>query len=173
MKKEITLKVKPGQWGELAKVAEDIRAQEKTLWSGGKMGEYAMALSLNGYADRIEIALGIQPRPKTYYTPPAALDVIAGDRPLDAVMMNPPFAGLNPQTKTTKKEDNMPTKLSAFLIALHSHELNIIEGDFWEDDDQILAVAIAYQLYTQLEQRNYTLGRIADALEKLARKEAK
>ena len=27
MKKEITLKVKPGKWGELAKVAEDIRAR--------------------------------------------------------------------------------------------------------------------------------------------------
>ena len=117
MKKEITLKVKPGQWGELAKIAEDIRAQEKTLWSGGKMGEYAMALSLNGYADRIEIALGIQPRPKTYYTPPAALDVIAGDRPLDAVMMNPPFAEEKPLYAENLRKAGIRSGCFAYLFA--------------------------------------------------------
>ena len=82
MKKEITLKVKPGQWGELAKVAEDIRAQEKTLWSGGKMGEFAMALSLNGYADRIEIALGIQPRPRVFRTPETVIDAVTQNPPM-------------------------------------------------------------------------------------------
>jgi len=117
MKNEITLKVKPGQWGELAKVAEDIRTMEKECWQGRKMGSGAVALLLNGYADRIEIALGIQPRPKTYYTPNAALDVIAGDRPLDAVMMNPPFAEGKPLYAENLRKAGIRSGCFAYLFA--------------------------------------------------------
>ena len=82
MKKEITLKVKPGQWGELAKVAEDIRTMEKECWQGRTMGSGAVALLLNGYADRIEIALGIQPRPQVFRTPETAIDAVTQNPPM-------------------------------------------------------------------------------------------
>ena len=49
---------------ELAKIARDMRGLERELWRGKKMGEFAMALSLDAYADRIEQALGVQPRPR-------------------------------------------------------------------------------------------------------------
>ncbi len=117
MKKEITLKVKPGQWGELAKIAEDIRTMEKECWQGRKMGSGAVALLLNGYANRIEIALGIQPRPKPYYTPPAALDVIAGDRPLDAVMRNPPFAEEKPLYAENLRKAGIRSGCFAYSVA--------------------------------------------------------
>ena len=52
----------------------------------------------------------------------------------------------------------MPTEFKAFLTTLHNRELDIIDGDYWDDDNQILAAAIAYQLYTQLEQTNSALG---------------
>lgn len=29
----------------------------------------------------------------------------------------------------------MPTKPNQFLIAIHDNEMNIIGGDFWEDDE--------------------------------------
>ena len=66
----------------------------------------------------------------------------------------------------------MPTEFKAFLTTLHNRELDIIDGDYWDDDNQILAAAIAYQLYTQLEQTNSALGRIADALETIAKEAA-
>ena len=44
---------------ELAKIARDMRGLERELWRGKKMGEFAMALSLGAYADRIDGALGV------------------------------------------------------------------------------------------------------------------
>lgn len=40
-----------------------------------------------------------------YTTPPAALDVVAGDRPLDALLQNPPFDAATPAETDTKTED--------------------------------------------------------------------
>ncbi len=67
---------------ELAKIARDMRGLERELWRGKKMGEFAMALSLGAYADRIDEALGLQPRPKTYRTPQAAIDAVTQNPPL-------------------------------------------------------------------------------------------
>ena len=49
---------------ELAKIARDMRGLERELWRGKKMGEFAMALSLGAYADRIDAALGLAPGPR-------------------------------------------------------------------------------------------------------------
>lgn len=35
-------------------VARDLRELEKALWNGKKMGEFAMALALDGFASRLE-----------------------------------------------------------------------------------------------------------------------
>lgn len=67
---------------ELAKIAEDIRNMEMECWRGRKMGPGAVALMLNGYADRIEIAIGLQPRPKIHYTPQTAIDAVTTNPPM-------------------------------------------------------------------------------------------
>ena len=56
MKKEITLKVKPGQWGELAKVAEDIRTMEKECWQGRTMRNPPFAEEKPLYAENLRKA---------------------------------------------------------------------------------------------------------------------
>ncbi len=34
-----------------------------------------------------------------YFTPPAALEVVAGERPLDAILANPPLEAANPEAE--------------------------------------------------------------------------
>ena len=51
---------------ELEKIAQDMRKKERELWAGNppRMGNGAVALMLDGYASRLEVALGLAPRPK-------------------------------------------------------------------------------------------------------------
>lgn len=51
---------------ELEKIAQDMRRKERELWAGNppRMGNGAAALMLDGYASRLEVALGLAPRPK-------------------------------------------------------------------------------------------------------------
>ena len=51
---------------ELEKIAQDMRRKERELWAGNppRMGNGAVALMLDGYASRLEVALGLAPRPK-------------------------------------------------------------------------------------------------------------
>jgi hypothetical protein len=51
---------------ELEKIAQDLRRKERELWAGNppRMGNGAVALMLDGYASRLEVALGLAPRPK-------------------------------------------------------------------------------------------------------------
>lgn len=86
-------------------VVADMRARERALWGGepSRLGCFAAALMLDGYVSRLDEAVGdappprgapSRPRPETaaYYTPPAALDVVAAHRPLDGVFASPPFS---------------------------------------------------------------------------------
>ena len=65
----------------------------------------------------------------------------------------------------------MNTKLNTFLIALQNCEGNIIDSRQWEVEE-VLAVALAYQAYTMAERLDAKLGRIADALETIAKNNA-
>ena len=65
----------------------------------------------------------------------------------------------------------MSTNLNTFIIALQNCEDDIIHSRRWEVEE-VLAVALAYQAYTMAERLDAKLGRIADALETLARNEA-
>ena len=51
---------------KLEKIAQDMRKKERELWAGNpsRMGNGAVALMLDGYASRLEVALGLAPRPK-------------------------------------------------------------------------------------------------------------
>ncbi len=51
---------------ELEQIARDMRKKERELWAGNppRMGNGAVALMLDGYASRLEVALGLAPRPK-------------------------------------------------------------------------------------------------------------
>lgn len=51
---------------ELEKIAQNMRRKERELWAGNppRMGNGAVALMLDGYASRLEVALGLAPRPK-------------------------------------------------------------------------------------------------------------
>ena len=66
----------------------------------------------------------------------------------------------------------MSTNLNTFLIALYNCEQNIRSGDYWKESRDILAVALAYQAYTLAERLDAKLGRIADALETIAKNNA-
>ena len=67
----------------------------------------------------------------------------------------------------------MSTNLNTFIIALQNCVRDIDSSELvYDDDSQLLAVAIAYQFYTLAERLDSTLGRIADSLETLARKTA-
>jgi len=123
---------------ELEQIARDMRKKERELWAGNppRMGNGAVALMLDGYASRLEVALGLAPRPRgtaapVYYTPNAALDVIAverpldksapemaaGDRPLDAVMTNPPFAEEKPLYAENLRKAGIRSGCFAYLFA--------------------------------------------------------
>ncbi len=51
---------------ELEQIARDMRKKERELWAGNppRMGDGAIALMLDGYASRLEVALGLAPRPR-------------------------------------------------------------------------------------------------------------
>ncbi len=51
---------------EIRRIIGDMRAKEKQLWSGNppRMGCCAVALMLDGYASRLEVAIGDMPKPK-------------------------------------------------------------------------------------------------------------
>ena len=51
---------------ELEQIARDMRKKERELWAGNppRMGNGAVALMLDGYASRLEVALGLAPRPR-------------------------------------------------------------------------------------------------------------
>lgn len=58
---------------------------------------------------------GTEPK---YYTPKAALDAIAGDRPLDAVLANPKFGELPDGVKLTPlAERHMSRPEAAYILA--------------------------------------------------------
>ncbi len=53
---------------EIRKVIEDIRAKEQALWRADTlhaMDTYAIALMLDGYASRLEVAIGDKPKPRS------------------------------------------------------------------------------------------------------------
>ena len=65
----------------------------------------------------------------------------------------------------------MPSNLNTFIIAIQNCIRDIDSSELvYDDDGQLLTVAIAYQFYTLAERLDAKLGRIADSLEKLARK---
>lgn len=67
----------------------------------------------------------------------------------------------------------MPSNLNTFIIALQNCIRDIDSSELvYDDDGQLLAVAIAYQFYTLAERLDSKLGRIADALETIAKKGA-
>lgn len=49
----------------LAALADEMHAKCEELFGGARLGQWAAALLIDSYADRIERALGIQPKPKT------------------------------------------------------------------------------------------------------------
>ena len=96
---------------ELEKIAQDMRKKERELWAGNppRMGNGAVALMLDGYASRLEVALGLAPRPKceaahkeeplAVVKPPCAGNGAAIHTALDSVRieMLKRLAGIQPQ----------------------------------------------------------------------------
>lgn len=70
---------------EIRAVIGEMRKRESSLWNapGPHIGVFAAATMLDGFASRLEIAVGDAPRPAVYRTPQAALD---------AVLENPPIS---------------------------------------------------------------------------------
>ena len=50
---------------ELAALADEMHAKCEELFGGARLGQWAAALLIDSYADRIERALGIQPKPRS------------------------------------------------------------------------------------------------------------
>ena len=96
---------------ELEQIARDMRKKERELWAGNppRMGDGAVALMLDGYASRLEVALGLAPRPKCEAThkeeplavvkPPCSGNGAAIHTALDSVRieMLKRLAGIQPQ----------------------------------------------------------------------------
>lgn len=68
---------------EVRAVISDMREREMALWrEEPHVGPCAAALMLDGFASRLEIAVGDAPRPAVYRTPQAAPDAVLVNLPI-------------------------------------------------------------------------------------------
>ena len=87
----------------LAALADEMHAKCEELFGGARLGQWAAALLIDSYADRIERALGIQPKPKT-------------DKPTDGQTAGPADGGNALDACGYRVEEDTPAGRFAFTL---------------------------------------------------------